>query len=185
MMHSNKDWKYVDTKKHPEEIGEIWPDTDDIPEDEDLIIESIINLSSAQVLSDKSGDLDSIKVLSPDKEVQESTKRKRNTVSVDEAWELGFIHKHVNVDNVEEQWLHGHLNCDTCICGSTEIVVSTPIDNYMRLYRETNIWFDHGFIVGFGAALIHRYHRDDVEIIHVLYSGTKIVKKRWFHYVPP
>ena len=127
-------------------------------------------------MSEKTNNVDDIQVLSPAKEARESVKRKRMTVSIDEAWELGFIDKHVNVDKVEEQWLHGYLNCESCLRGCTEIVVSTPIDNYMRLYRETNIWFDHGFIVGFGAALVHRFHKEDVEVIHVLYSGTKVVK---------
>ena len=42
MMHSNKDRKYVDTKKHLEDVGETWPDTDVLSEDEDIMAESNI-----------------------------------------------------------------------------------------------------------------------------------------------
>ena len=76
MMHSNKEWKYVDTTKYPEEVGEIWPDTDLISEDEDMMAESNIDLSSSPVLNEKSSNADDIQVLSPAKEARDSIKRK-------------------------------------------------------------------------------------------------------------
>ena len=69
MMHSNKDWKYVDTTKTPEEARDLWWNTDVLSEDEDIMAESNIDLSSSPVLGEKSHSVDDIEILSPAKEV--------------------------------------------------------------------------------------------------------------------
>ena len=39
------------------------------------------------------------------------------------------------------------------------------------------MWFDHGFIIGLGALLVHQYHQEDIEVINVLYSKSKVTTR--------
>ena len=69
------------------------------------------------------------------------------------------------------------MTCETCFRGCTEIFLSHPTGDYLRRYKETKVWFDHGFFDGFGAALVHHFHRNDIEVIHVLYSESDLTKR--------
>ena len=73
-----------------------------------------------------------------------------------------------------EEWKHDYLTCETCLRGCTEMMISCPINRYLKQYHETTVWFDHGFIIGLGALLVHQFHQVDIEVVNVLYSNLKV-----------
>ena len=117
-----------------------------------------------------------MKTASPKANV-EKTSFNEKEISVEEVWKSGYDVVDVNDEDDAEEWKHGYLTCDTCLRGCTEMIISCPINRYLKQYRETTVWFDHGFIIGLGALLVHQFHRVDIEVVNVLYSKSKVTSR--------
>ena len=146
MMKSNKDWVYVDTKDNPDEKDDrpLWPDLEELPGDIDLTKESEEDLGGFPPGGFKE---------SPKPE-EDKTVFNESEISVEDFWMSGY-EEVVDVTNDVEEWKHGYLSCDVCLRGCTKIIISCPINRYLKQYCETTVWFVHGFTIGLGALLVH------------------------------
>ena len=97
--------------------------------------------------------------------------RDRDWVSMEDAWEKGYFVK-LNRNRRNEQVLTAYLNCTCTRIGEQTITI--PDDETINAYATTNIWFEHDFIIGFGQMLVHKYHRNDIEVIPVLYNDQDV-----------
>ena len=124
MMKLNKDWVYMDTKDNPEEKDDrsLWPGDEGILGDINFMKESEEDLGGFPPGGFKE---------SP-KPVENGTVLNKNEISVEDVWKSGYeVVDVTGKDNIEE-WKHGYMSCDTCLRGSTEIIISCPINQHLK-----------------------------------------------------